>query len=62
VSKANGLLTLNNMPYRRFKKTLYKKVDGKWTKKKTFPSANRAREEMNRLREIEKKKNLKKSR
>jgi predicted metalloendopeptidase len=41
------------MPYKRFRKTLYKKVRGKWTKKKTFPSANKAREAMKRLRKLE---------
>jgi len=44
------------MPYRRFKKTLYKRVRGKWRKKKTFPTANKAREAMERLREQEHKK------
>ncbi|UZE93060.1 MAG: hypothetical protein ACKKMV_02785 [Candidatus Nealsonbacteria bacterium] len=44
------------MPYRRFKKTLHKKVRGKWKKKKTFPTANKAREAMRRLREKEQKK------
>lgn len=41
------------MPYKRFKKTLFKKVRGGWTKKKTFPTANEARTAMRRLREKE---------
>lgn len=41
------------MPYKRFKKTLFKKVGGKWKKKKTFPTAHRARKAMRRLREQE---------
>ncbi len=41
------------MPYKRFKKTLYVKRGGKWTKKKTYPSANRARTAMTRLRAAE---------
>ena len=41
------------MPYKRFKKTLYKKVRGKWTKKKTYPTANKAREAMRLLRKKE---------
>jgi hypothetical protein len=41
------------MPYKRFKKTLYVKRGGKWTKKKTYPSANTARTAMRRLRAAE---------
>ena len=44
------------MPYKRFKKTLYKKVKGKWKKKKTYPSANKARKGMMYHREKEAKK------
>ena len=44
------------MPYKRFKKTLYKKVRGKWKKKKTYPTANKARRAMMRLRGEENKK------
>ena len=44
------------MPYKRFKKTLHKKVGGKWKKKKTYPTANKARKAMMRLREKESKK------
>ena len=47
---------IKDMPYRRFKKTLYKKVRGKWKKKKTFSTANEARTAMKRLREKEEKK------
>ena len=38
------------MPYRRFKKTLYKKVKGGWTKQKTYRTANQARRAMTYLR------------
>ncbi len=41
------------MPYKRFRKTLYVKKRGKWTKKKTYPSANKARTAMTRLRALE---------
>ncbi len=41
------------MPYKRFRKTLYVKKRGKWTKKKTYPSANTARTAMTRLRAAE---------
>jgi len=41
------------MPYKRFKKTLYVKKNGKFTKKKTFASANKARTAMKRLEELE---------
>jgi len=41
------------MPYKRFKKTLYEKKGGRWTKTKTYPSANRARTAMTRLRASE---------
>ncbi|XOB40851.1 MAG: hypothetical protein ACKKMP_03120 [Candidatus Nealsonbacteria bacterium] len=41
------------MPYKRFRKTLYVKKRGKWTKKKTYPSANTARTAMTRLRALE---------
>ena len=41
------------MPYKRFRKTLYVKKRGKWTKKKTYPSANTARTAMRRLRASE---------
>ena len=44
------------MPYKRFRKTLYKKVGGKWKKKKTYPSANKARSAMMYYRAIELKK------
>jgi hypothetical protein len=41
------------MPYRRFKKTLYKKVRGGWTKKKTYRTAHEARKAMRILRSKE---------
>jgi hypothetical protein len=41
------------MPYRRFRKTLFRKKRGKWTKKKTYPSAKAASTAMKRLREKE---------
>lgn len=41
------------MPYKRFKKTLFKKVRGGWTKKKTFSTAHEARKAMRSLREKE---------
>lgn len=41
------------MPYKRFRKTLYKKVRGKWTKKKTYPSAHKARKAMRYFRSKE---------
>ena len=43
------------MPYKRFKKTVYKKARGKWTKQKTYPSANKARKSMLYLRAKEEK-------
>lgn len=45
------------MPYKRFRKTLHKKVGGKWKKKKTYPSANKARAAMMyyRAKELKKK-------
>lgn len=48
------------MPYKRFKKTLFVKKGGGWTKKKTYRSANKARTAMRRLSALES--NSKKSR
>jgi len=47
------------MPYKRFKKTLFKKVRGKWKKKKTYPTANDARTAMKYYKEKELKKKKK---
>ncbi|XOA43059.1 MAG: hypothetical protein ACKKMO_01125 [Candidatus Nealsonbacteria bacterium] len=38
------------MAYKRFGGKLYKKVKGKWTKKKNYPTINKARRAMERLR------------
>lgn len=48
------------MPYRRFKKTLFKKVQGKWTKKHTYKTAKDAKRAMESLRKEEEKKKAKK--
>lgn len=44
------------MPYRRFKKTLFKKVKGKWKRVKSYPTQNASRKAMRRLVEKEKEK------
>lgn len=44
------------MPYKRFKKVLFKKTKGKWKKMKAYPTQNRARVAMRRLTEKEDKK------
>ncbi|MFQ6049833.1 MAG: hypothetical protein ACE5J0_02215 [Candidatus Paceibacterales bacterium] len=38
------------MPYKRFKKTIFKKVRGRWTKKKIYRTIHEARKAMKRLR------------
>ena len=43
------------MPYRRYKKTVFKKVKGKWVKRNTYPTMNRARRAVERFRSLEKK-------
>jgi hypothetical protein len=47
------------MPYKRFRKTLFEKKKGKWTKKHTYRSANQAREQMLRMRKKEARKKAK---
>ncbi len=47
------------MPYKRFRKTLFEKKKGKWSKKHTYRSANQAREQMLRLKKIETRKKAK---
>ncbi|MBD3208195.1 MAG: hypothetical protein GF370_01945 [Candidatus Nealsonbacteria bacterium] len=47
------------MPYKRFKKTLFKKVGGKWTKKHTYRSAKQAKDAKERLEKEEQRKKAK---